>query len=113
MTKPESNRAGLFDLAEPLLDITGLCELLRVRPATVYGWRYRNQGPPVIVVGTNKLRWRREDVVTWLERNSPDTAKPLGDDAPPRQAGVARKTPRNHNSARTRNRRATTERKLS
>lgn len=60
-------------LSEPLLDINDVCALLRVQPATVYGWRYRGEGPEAIPVG-NKLRWDREEVIQWLESNRPAPA---------------------------------------
>jgi predicted DNA-binding transcriptional regulator AlpA len=53
-----------------------LAAYLKKPKATLYGWRYRGEGPPAIVVG-GELRYRVSAVASWLkQRESPDDCHP-------------------------------------
>jgi excisionase family DNA binding protein len=49
-----------------LLTVGDLADLLQVPPKTIYTWRYKGIGPPAVPVG-RYLRFRAEDVASWLE----------------------------------------------
>lgn len=51
---------------EPLLSIEEVAAWLRVPKKTVYMWRTRGYGPRGMKVG-KYLRYRREDVESWIE----------------------------------------------
>jgi excisionase family DNA binding protein len=42
-----------------------VADFLGVPKATLYGWRYRGEGPPGIRIGRH-LRYRAADVDTWI-----------------------------------------------
>lgn len=72
VTKPRwhwNDRVGSKDQEmeslEPLLTIQELATYLGVPIATIYGWRYRGEGPPGFRVGRH-LRFRRSDVEDWI-----------------------------------------------
>ena len=50
---------------EPLLTVQELATYLGVPVATIYGWRYRREGPPGFRVGRH-LRFRWCDVEDWI-----------------------------------------------
>lgn len=50
-----------------LLDTTRAAELCGVAPATLRYWRHRGIGPKGFTVGRKAVRYRREDVETWLQ----------------------------------------------
>lgn len=50
---------------EPLLTVPELATYLGVPVATIYGWRYRGDGPPGFRVG-RYLRYRWGDVEAWM-----------------------------------------------
>ncbi len=50
---------------EPLLTVQELATYLGVPIATIYGWRYRREGPPGFRVGRH-LRFRWCDVEDWI-----------------------------------------------
>lgn len=56
---------------EPLLTVQELATYLGVPVATIYGWRYRRQGPPGFRIGRH-LRFRRSDVEEWVDRQLQD-----------------------------------------
>jgi excisionase family DNA binding protein len=58
-------------MAEPLLTPEQLSEELSIPVGTLYQWRYRKTGPPVLRVGRH-LRYRRSQVDAWLD----STAQP-------------------------------------
>ena len=43
-----------------------LADYLMKPLGTLYGWRYRGEGPPAIKVG-RELRYRESDVQDWLD----------------------------------------------
>jgi excisionase family DNA binding protein len=53
---------------ESLLTVKDVAELLIVSQHTVYGWAERREGPPFSRIGRT-LRFRRRDVLDWLEAN--------------------------------------------
>jgi excisionase family DNA binding protein len=50
---------------EPLLTVQEVADYLEVPVATIYGWRYRREGPPGFRIGRH-LRFRRCDVQDWI-----------------------------------------------
>jgi excisionase family DNA binding protein len=50
-----------------LLSVQDLAATLQVPVATIYRWRYTEDGPPRIRVGRH-LRFRESDVEAWLRR---------------------------------------------
>ena len=52
---------------EPLLTVQELADYLGVPVATIYGWRYRREGPPGFRVGRH-LRFRWSDIEEWITR---------------------------------------------
>lgn len=59
------SRAGRSEEIDRLLSPQELAAYLGVPLATVYGWRYRGNGPPGIRIGRH-LRYRWSDWQTWL-----------------------------------------------
>ena len=58
------------DLAQDrLLTVEDVAAYLGVPMATLYGWRYKQVGPPGIRVG-RYVRYRRRDVEKWLDSRS-------------------------------------------
>jgi excisionase family DNA binding protein len=51
---------------ENLLTITDVSEMLRVSPKTIYNWAYRDLIPR-IKLGRGLLRFRRTDILRWIE----------------------------------------------
>ena len=51
---------------ERLLKPDEVADLLGVPKTTIYGWRYRGEGPPGLRVGRH-LRYRRRDLDHWIE----------------------------------------------
>ena len=56
----------MMESRDLLLTVEDLAEYLRVPPATVYAWRYRDVGPSGFRVGRH-LRFRWCDVERWIE----------------------------------------------
>ena len=54
-------------LADRLLTVASLAELLHVAPQTIYNWRSLGIGPPAYRPTGGKLLYRRGDVEEWLE----------------------------------------------
>ena len=54
-------------MKDPLMTTDELAEYLSRPKTTLYGWRYRGEGPPAIRMGKS-LRYRESDVVAWLDR---------------------------------------------
>jgi excisionase family DNA binding protein len=57
------------DISERLLSPKEVAEYLGVPVVTLYAWRHRGAGPTASRVGRH-LRYRREDVERWLERQA-------------------------------------------
>jgi|TARA_B100002003_G_scaffold250329_1_gene289421 excisionase family DNA binding protein len=53
------------------MTIDELAGYLKVRPATLYGWRHEGSGPPGVKVG-RAVRFRREDVDAWITETNQD-----------------------------------------
>lgn len=56
---------GPSEATDRLLSPQELAVYLGVPLATVYGWRYRGNGPPGIRIGRH-LRYRWSDLQSWL-----------------------------------------------
>jgi excisionase family DNA binding protein len=56
-----------------LATVKDLAEYAGVPVKTVYEWNYRGTGPKAIRVG-RYLRFRWDDIESWIERNSADAA---------------------------------------
>lgn len=54
-----------------LLTVRDLAAWLGVAEASIYGWRYRGEGPPAVKV-FGRVRFRRADVDAWLTEQSRD-----------------------------------------
>lgn len=52
-----------------LLTARELSEMLSVPLSTIYSWRYQGSGPTGLKVGRH-LRFRPEDVETWLKEQA-------------------------------------------
>ena len=52
---------------ERLMSINEVAEILGIPAATLYGWRYRGEGPRGYRVG-RFVRYRRSAVESWLEK---------------------------------------------
>jgi excisionase family DNA binding protein len=52
-------------MAEELLTVEELCDLLKVTRSALYGMRYTRTAPPAIKIG-RQLRFRRSDVEAWI-----------------------------------------------
>lgn len=59
-----SNPSSVLD--EPLWTIQQLSDYLQVPVKSIRKWREEGDGPRALMVGRH-LRWRRSDVMTWLE----------------------------------------------
>jgi excisionase family DNA binding protein len=57
----------IVENVEKLLTISEVAEMLGVPVATLYGWRYRGEGPSGYRIGRH-VRYRRAKVEAWLER---------------------------------------------
>ncbi len=56
------------DISSRLLTTEEVARILVVPITTLYSWRYKGTGPKAYRVGKH-LRYRMEDVVSWLERS--------------------------------------------
>lgn len=50
-----------------ILTIPETAALLKVTRVTLTNWRRSGAGPPFVVMGTKSIRYRRQDVESWLE----------------------------------------------
>ena len=64
--EPSEARHQLQPLGQ-LLSVHELADYLSIPVATLYTWRYRNEGPPGFRVGRH-LRYRRDDVEDWIHQ---------------------------------------------
>ena len=63
-TVPTHN--STMEPVDRLLTVQDLADYLDVPVATIYGWRYRRQGPPGFRIGRH-LRFRWSDIERWIE----------------------------------------------
>ncbi len=54
---------------EPLVSLQEVAEYLGVPAGTIYGWRYRREGPKGFKVG-QAVRYRWSDVERWLREQA-------------------------------------------
>lgn len=50
-----------------LLRETQAAQLLNLTPRALQSWRARNCGPPYIRISSRCIRYRRKDVVAWVQ----------------------------------------------
>lgn len=79
MLPSKSTRYGTSREREPanpeILTTTQFCALAQIHPITAVIWRRQGKGPPFIdAADVRYVRYRRQDVETWLERGRVDTA---------------------------------------
>jgi excisionase family DNA binding protein len=60
-----------METLEQLLTVQQLADYLGVPVATLYQWRWRDEGPPGFRVGRH-LRYRRSDIEDWVDRQLRD-----------------------------------------
>lgn len=61
----EQSRAPVLPI---LLTSAEVARALKVTPSTLCHWRARGFGPRVFWIGPGSPRYRREDVLAWLEQ---------------------------------------------
>jgi len=54
--------------AERLLTLREVADMLGVSEPTVYGWRYRGEGPLGYRINGGRVRYRESDVLAWVEQ---------------------------------------------
>lgn len=59
---------------ETLLTVDQVADALQVPKQRLYAWRHEGRGPPAIPLEGRMLRWRAEDIESWLE-NQRDTPR--------------------------------------
>jgi excisionase family DNA binding protein len=69
MNREAINTARGQSRDEWLLSPEDVAAILGVPKSTLYAWRYRGEGPPSLRVGKH-IRYRREDVREWIERQT-------------------------------------------
>ena len=67
MAAPTTPTTGL----EPLLGPDELSQFYRIPKSSLYSWRTRGIGPKGIRIGKH-LRYRKADVLAWLEEQEAD-----------------------------------------
>ena len=60
---------------EKMMTLADLSELLGVPVGTLYGWRYRGEGPPGDRIGRH-VRYRRSAVDAWIESQADSLREP-------------------------------------
>ncbi|MEI7794343.1 MAG: helix-turn-helix domain-containing protein [Thermoleophilia bacterium] len=60
---------------DTLLTSTEVAAMLRLSMPAFYNLRYRRQGPPAVRIG-GRLRWRRGQVLVWLDGQCEPAACP-------------------------------------
>lgn len=61
-----------------LLTIDGLAELLGVSRSTVMNLRKSGDGPKEVTIGARVVRFRRDDVVEWLDSHAREAEEVRG-----------------------------------
>ncbi len=72
---------------ERLMTLVDLSELLGVPVGTLYGWRYRGEGPAGYRIGRH-VRYRRSVVEAWIESQADRLRSPDDVDRAPRAAAA-------------------------
>jgi hypothetical protein len=71
MTMVEKDQRDLSELGLPLLlTTTEVARAIHVDASTLSRWRAAGRGPRALWLGPGTPRYRREDVVAWLETAS-------------------------------------------
>lgn len=61
---------GYGDLMTELLSTAEAAHYLGVHPTTLATWRTEGRGPRYFKVGARKVRYRTDDIESWLEDNA-------------------------------------------
>ncbi len=69
-------RRRMTNDSNALLTERQTAELLNVSPRTLAAWRLRRRGPRVVKFGRNSVRYRRGDVLAFIESQARDPAGP-------------------------------------
>jgi len=62
---------------DALLREQSAADLLSISIRTLQSWRIRNCGPPIVQVG-RAVRYRRRDLIAWIDANTVGGARSLG-----------------------------------
>jgi excisionase family DNA binding protein len=65
-TRPQRSLISPSQGSERLMTLVEVSQLLGVPVATLYGWRYRGEGPAGYRIGRH-VRYRRAAVEAWIE----------------------------------------------
>lgn len=57
-------------MAPELLSTAEAAHYLGLHPTTLATWRVEGRGPRYFKVGARKVRYRADDIETWLEKNA-------------------------------------------
>lgn len=60
------------------LTLREVAAMLGVSEPTVYGWRYKGEGPPGYRLNGGRVRFRESDVAAWVEEQRDQPRQPIG-----------------------------------
>ena len=60
---------------DSLVTTAEAAELLGLAPATLKLWRRRGRGPTFVRVGSHTVRYRRRDLVAWIDAKTQQPAR--------------------------------------
>jgi predicted DNA-binding transcriptional regulator AlpA len=69
VSEERGSEVGELIRRDHLLDPKAVGEWLGVPISTLYSWKYRGLGPAALRIGKH-LRYRRDDVLKWIDRQS-------------------------------------------
>lgn len=78
--------------AEPLLDPKETAALLGCTESALALWRKQHRGPSYIRVGQRLVRYRQQDLVSWLELHRVDSCERAGSQRASTRLGRAERT---------------------
>lgn len=67
-------------MGDLLLTTEQAAEALALKPGTLRQWRWRRQGPPFVALSRRAVRYRREDIESWLADQVKDPSADEADD---------------------------------
>jgi len=73
-------------IGDELMTTEEVAGILRLRPSTIGNWRKQGMGPPYIKVTsgrTSDVRYRRSELLTWLESRRVDPTAGVSDEVTP------------------------------
>ena len=68
-----NQHAGIID-PDALLTTAQAAELLNYTEAALHAWRYRGGGPRFVRVSTRRVRYRKCDLLRWVEQRLTEPA---------------------------------------